>query len=143
ALDRARARRPRARPPRRSLPRHPRRARHRRRRGSPSGSKQVRRETAEVGRPDVMAFGSMHSREAEQSSTRYFRSNEDLVKPDPIYGSILASKLINKLMSRGKKSTAQLIFYNAIDLAKKKLAEAEKGDIFVKAVENVKPMVEV
>ena len=90
-----------------------------------------------------MAYGSMQSRDVESSSTRYFKSNDEFVKPDPIYGSILASKLINKLMSRGKKSTAQLIFYNAIDIAKKKLAEAEKADIFVKAIENVKPMVEV
>ncbi len=38
------------------------------------------------------------------------------LKPDPVYGSILASKFINCLMWDGKKSTAQQIFYDALDM---------------------------
>ena len=40
------------------------------------------------------------------------------LKPDPVYGSILASKFINCLMYDGKKSTAQQVFYDAMDLIK-------------------------
>ncbi len=65
------------------------------------------------------------------------------ILPDPIYNSKLVSKFINGLMKDGKKSIAAKIFYNAIDLIDKKV-EDEKGiDIFYKAVENIKPVMEV
>ena len=47
------------------------------------------------------------------------------LKPDPVYGSILASKFINCLMYDGKKSTAQAVFYDAMDLIKERLPDAE------------------
>lgn len=75
---------------------------------------------------------------------RNFKSTADLILPDPKFGSMLASKLINKLMQDGKKNTAQRIFYEAIDLAHKKLPEVEEQEeIFNKAVENARPLVEV
>ena len=76
---------------------------------------------------------------------RNFKSTQALLLPDPKFGSMLASKIINKIMLSGKKSTAQLIFYDALDLAEKKLAELEEGqeEIFVKAIENIRPSVEV
>jgi len=76
---------------------------------------------------------------------RNFKSTQALVLPDPKFGSMLASKIINKIMLSGKKSTAQLIFYDALDLAEKKLPELEEGqeEIFVKAIENIRPSVEV
>jgi len=75
---------------------------------------------------------------------RNFKSTAELVKPDPRFGSILASKIINKLMYEGKKSTAQAIFYEAIDLARKRLPDVEDPvEIFTKAVDNARPMVEV
>ena len=75
---------------------------------------------------------------------RNYKSTEVLVRPDPKFGSILASKIINKIMWGGKKSTAQGIFYKALDLAHKRLPEVtDQVEIFTKAVDNVRPMVEV
>lgn len=74
---------------------------------------------------------------------RNFKSTAQHIKPDPKFGSMLASKLINKIMVGGKKSTAQKIFYEAIDMAAKKVEVEEKSEIFEKAVENVRPMLEV
>jgi small subunit ribosomal protein S7 len=75
---------------------------------------------------------------------RNYKSTAVFIKPDPRYGSILASKLINKIMLDGKKSTAQKIFYDALDIAAKKLTEVEEIDeIFTKAIENARPTVEV
>lgn len=75
---------------------------------------------------------------------RNFKSTAPLIKPDPKFGSMLASKIINKIMLDGKKTTAQAIFYTALDLASKKLPDAEdQVEIFTKAVENIKPSVEV
>ena len=75
---------------------------------------------------------------------RNFKSTADLAKTDPKFGSMLATKIINKLMLDGKKSTAQAIFYDALDLAHKKLPDVEEqAEIFEKAVENTRPLVEV
>ena len=75
---------------------------------------------------------------------RNFKSTADLAKADPKFGSMLATKIINKLMLDGKKSTAQLIFYEALDMAHKKLPDVEnQAEIFEKAIENARPLVEV
>ena len=75
---------------------------------------------------------------------RNYKSTEVLLRPDPKFGSILASKIINKIMWGGKKSTAQGIFYDALDLAHKRLPDVQdQVEIFTKAVDNVRPMVEV
>src|SRR5437773_10899289 len=65
------------------------------------------------------------------------------LKPDPRYGSKLASKFINCLMWAGKKPTAQRLFYDAMDQIKKRIPDADPIEVFVQAVENVKPTVEV
>ncbi len=62
---------------------------------------------------------------------------------DPKHGSLLASKFINCLMWDGKKSTAQQIFYDALDEINKKISDAEPIDVFTQAVANVKPDIEV
>ena len=75
---------------------------------------------------------------------RNYKSTAAHLKPDPKFGSMLATKIVNKIMLDGKKSTAQKIFYDALDLAAKKLPEAEdQVEIFTKAIENIRPMVEV
>ena len=75
---------------------------------------------------------------------RNFKSTADLILADPKFGSMLASKIINKLMLDGKKSTAQKIFYEAIEIAHKKLPDVEEPEeIFNKAIENARPLVEV
>lgn len=75
---------------------------------------------------------------------RNYKSTAAHLKADPKFGSMLATKIVNKIMLDGKKSTAQKIFYDALDLASKKLPEAEdQVEIFTKAIENIRPMVEV
>ena len=64
------------------------------------------------------------------------------VFPDPVYGSVLVSKFINKLMYDGRKAQAEDVFYGALDFLKEK-AEDKPFDVFVKALENVSPDVEV
>ena len=73
---------------------------------------------------------------------RITASREQLVG-DPAYGSLLASKFINVLMYDGKKSTAQKVFYDALELIRARVKDAEPIDVFHRAVENVKPEIEV
>ena len=62
---------------------------------------------------------------------------------DPKYGSVLASKFINCLMHDGKKSIAQRIFYDAMEIVAEKITDAEPIEVFNRAIDNVKPAVEV
>lgn len=73
---------------------------------------------------------------------RFTASNQQL-KQDPVYNSKLISKFINCLMLDGKKSTAQKIFYDAMDLINKKVKDVDALEVFEKAVNNVKPLIEV
>ncbi len=70
-------------------------------------------------------------------------ASEETLKPDPRYGSVLASKFINSMMWNGKKSVAQGVFYGALDIIKQKMPEANPLEVFTQAVENVKPNIEV
>lgn len=64
------------------------------------------------------------------------------VLPDPKYNDVLITKTINALMYDGKKSTAESVFYQALDLVEKKVGE-EGIKVFKKAMNNIKPAVEV
>ena len=64
------------------------------------------------------------------------------VLPDPIYNSKLVTRLINKLMLDGKKGKAETILYDAFDMIKEKTGE-EPVKVFEKALENIKPQLEV
>src|SRR6266849_8871507 len=70
-------------------------------------------------------------------------ASAETLKPDPRYGSVLASKFVNCLMWQGKKATAMRIFYGAMDQIKKRMPDLNPIDVFTQAVENVKPAVEV
>ena len=74
---------------------------------------------------------------------RNFKATNIYLRPDPKFGSMLATKLINKIMLHGKRSIAQKIFYDALDKAAKKVDAESQEEIFEKAVENVRPAVEV
>ena len=65
----------------------------------------------------------------------------DVLK-DPIYSSKLVTKLINRLMVDGKKGVAQTILYDAFEVIKEK-TNKEPMDIYEKALENIKPALEV
>ena len=62
---------------------------------------------------------------------------------DPKFGSLLASKFINVLMWDGKKSTAQSVFYTALDLVGERINDPEPIEVFDTAISNIKPDVEV
>ncbi|GAB4252280.1 MAG: 30S ribosomal protein S7 [Acidobacteriota bacterium] len=63
------------------------------------------------------------------------------IKPDPVYGSELVSRMINKLMWDGKKAVAANIFYTAMRRIEEKTGE-DPLKVFRQAVENVKPFME-
>ena len=64
------------------------------------------------------------------------------VAPDPVYNSKLVSKLINRLMRDGKKSKAERICYECFDIIRKR-SKKDPLEVFLKALENVKPILEV
>ena len=63
--------------------------------------------------------------------------------PDVKYNSELVARLINTLMRNGKKTVAQNIVYGAFDVIKSKKKDMEPLEVFIQAVENVKPKLEV
>jgi len=79
------------------------------------------------------------------------------LKPDPLYNSKLVSKFVNCLMTKGKKSVAQRVFYDSMDIIRRSpLVAGDSGttddkqqtasnelEIFETAVNNVKPLLEV
>ncbi len=75
--------------------------------------------------------------------SRKFTMSKAQLRPDPRFGSKLASKFINCLMHDGKKSVAQKVFYDATDLIARRLPNESPIDVFNRAIENVKPMIEV
>jgi len=63
------------------------------------------------------------------------------VLPDSVYNSELVTKFVNKVMERGKKSTAEGIFYGAMESVREKTGE-DPMKVFKKALDNVKPILE-
>jgi small subunit ribosomal protein S7 len=72
-----------------------------------------------------------------------FTASKEQLKPDPRYSSKLVAKFINCLMWDGKKSVAEKVFYDAMEIAVKKEKGVEPLDLFETAVNNVKPLLEV
>jgi small subunit ribosomal protein S7 len=64
------------------------------------------------------------------------------IAPDIKYNSVLVSRFINKLMKHGKKSTAQRIFYDALDIIEQR-SRRPGLEVFEQAVRNVTPLLEV
>ena len=64
------------------------------------------------------------------------------VVADPVYNSTVVTKVINQVMLDGKRSIAQKVVYDAMEIAAKKLS-SEPIDVFNKALENIKPVLEV
>ncbi|MDD5216927.1 MAG: 30S ribosomal protein S7 [Candidatus Omnitrophica bacterium] len=63
------------------------------------------------------------------------------ILPDPKFNDLLVSKLINMVMERGKKSTAQNIVYAAFDILKEKVGKEPLG-VYKQALDNVRPLLE-
>ncbi|MDI6703474.1 MAG: 30S ribosomal protein S7 [bacterium] len=64
------------------------------------------------------------------------------VQPDPVYHSKLVTRFINGIMRKGKKSLAERIFYQAMEVIQQKTGTPPL-DIFKKAIENVRPQLSV
>lgn len=73
---------------------------------------------------------------------RKYRAKKRDVLPDPVYNSKMITKLVNQIMIGGKKGTAQKILYDAFDIIKKETGK-EPMDVYMEAMENIKPQLEV
>lgn len=63
--------------------------------------------------------------------------------PDPVYHSVTLAKFVNAVMNDGKKSTAEAIVYGALEIIKKRTAGEGPLQVFEKAVDNAKPLLQV
>lgn len=70
------------------------------------------------------------------------RPQKRQILPDPKYGSTLVTKFVNCMMYEGKKGVSETSFYKALDILKVK-TQKDPIEVFVQALENVKPVVEV
>ena len=64
------------------------------------------------------------------------------ILPDPMYGSVLVTKLVNSIMLDGKKGVAQKVVYGAFDIIKEKTGK-DAAEVFNAALGNVSPQLEV
>ena len=64
------------------------------------------------------------------------------VLPDPLYNSVLVTKLTNSIMLDGKKGVAQKVVYGAFDIIKDKTGK-EPMEVYTQALENIMPSLEV
>ena len=64
------------------------------------------------------------------------------ILPDPIYSSVLVTKLVNSIMLDGKKGVAQKVVYGAFDIVKEKTGN-EPLEVFTQAMENIMPSLEI
>ena len=64
------------------------------------------------------------------------------ILPDPIYNSVLVTKLTNSIMEDGKKGVAQKVVYDAFDIIKEKTGK-NPLDVFTQCLENIMPSLEV
>ncbi|MFA5158990.1 MAG: 30S ribosomal protein S7 [Candidatus Omnitrophota bacterium] len=69
------------------------------------------------------------------------RAQKRMIDPDPRYGDFLVAKFINIVMECGKKSIAERIVYDALDIVKEKTAK-EPLEVFRAALDNVRPLLE-
>jgi len=76
---------------------------------------------------------------------RKSKPKKRILLPDPKYNDTLVTRFVNNMMTRGKKSTAYEVFYEALDLVGKRAKDIESTplEIWKKALENITPQVEV
>ena len=75
--------------------------------------------------------------------SRRTRTYKREIIPDPVFKDIIIAKFINKMMVRGQKSTAQKLFYGALEELNGKIPGEDSINVMRKALENVKPSIEV
>lgn len=72
-----------------------------------------------------------------------FTHSSEQLQPDPVHSSKLIAKFVNCIMLDGKKSVAQKILYDAMDILGKRIADVPPLEIFETAISNIKPLLEV
>ena len=72
-----------------------------------------------------------------------FTASAETLVPDPVYNSKLVSKVINCFMTGGRKFAAQGIVYGAMEIIGQKIKDTPPIEVFEKAIDNIKPMIEV
>ena len=72
-----------------------------------------------------------------------FKSTERFLVPDARYGDVVVAKFVNCIMKRGKKTIAEGILYGALEIIGKRVKDVEPLEVFHKALNNVKPEIEV
>ena len=65
------------------------------------------------------------------------------INPDPRYNSVVVSKFVNRMMWEGKRSVSMRLVHEALGILREKVADKEPLEVFLKALDNVKPTVEV
>ena len=65
------------------------------------------------------------------------------ILPDPVFNDLVVTKFVNNLMTSGKKSISEKIFYKSLEIAKSQSKENDGLAIFKKALENAAPVLEV
>jgi small subunit ribosomal protein S7 len=75
--------------------------------------------------------------------SRRRRATKREIEPDPVFGSPILAKFINKVMLDGKKSTSRRLIYNALDKFSQKIKAENTIEAFEQALENAKPSLEV
>ena len=73
---------------------------------------------------------------------RKSRAKKRMLLPDPKFGSVLVTRFVNNLMLDGKKSIAEAIFYDSLDIIKEK-TKSDPLEVFEEAFKNIQPTVEV
>ncbi len=74
---------------------------------------------------------------------RKFTASAKQLRPDPKFNSVLVSKFTNYLMLDGKKSVAQAVLYDALDILGQRVKDVSQLEAFETAINNIKPQIEV
>ncbi|MFH1304986.1 MAG: 30S ribosomal protein S7 [Candidatus Omnitrophota bacterium] len=71
------------------------------------------------------------------------RAEKRKPSPDPKFKSKILGKFMNMVMESGKKSVAEKIVYGALDIIKEKIKDADPLEVFLQALENARPLLEI
>jgi len=71
------------------------------------------------------------------------RPEKRKILPDPVYNDLIVAKFVNYIMKKGKKSVAEKIFYDSLEIISNKLKTEKPIEIFITALNNVAPTLEV
>jgi small subunit ribosomal protein S7 len=75
--------------------------------------------------------------------SRRRRAGNTSIIPDSVYGSATIARLVNVIMERGKKATAQKVVYGALDMIRQREETDNPVEVLERAIDNVKPRLEV